>query len=136
MFVQLSWWPDEEELLIWCDYLEETRDYPPEVILWLRHVIAAGLTPWAGPCWDFDDSLCPQMDPDWANLGELPLAIWKYLCAPLECLRGIHRRKYTGYDEAWEDLAQAVAQLARREGISSSSLGETMYPTAVTQEAP
>jgi hypothetical protein len=136
--VKLSDSPETEELLIWCDYLEETHGYPPEVILWLRHAITRNLRPWKIPAhtWDLDTYLAPNLDPEWYYLGELPEALWSCLQGPVRPSRGsrVRRRRYDSCHDAWEDLAQAVARLATTRGLDRSTLGDAMYPLPAAQE--
>lgn len=136
-----------DELLIWCDYLEETRGYPPEVILWLRYVIAEGLRPWdplslptrslpvkstilRGKNWDWEFQHESNVTrPSAMGNGELPAALWLSLgsfssSSTVFYTQRFRRREYQSAAEAWEDLVLAAVEVCKLVGLTAGQLGD------------
>jgi hypothetical protein len=115
--------PRRDDLLVWCDYLLDGAIYPESVIGWLRLAISQGLRTWmtlgTSHAWDsrrFPSIATPLSDS--LAAGELPYSLWLRLDEghdkyPRYKGDVLSRKIYPSADDAWHDLARAVAhQLA------------------------
>jgi hypothetical protein len=134
--------PKKAELLIWCDYLEESGLYPEEATSWLRQAVQEGLRPWTlvrTVCWDtiILSSYARMLR---LALGELPWLLWTQLSNDqvFHCpMSGydVKRRCYENRHQAWLDILQALTRLVQRGELAQLVLPDCIDPMSRPTEA-